>query len=79
MKTRYYGREDLAEEIYKQPYYFGSKKLAKQVATEASWEEEKLEVLRAVIRAKSTFVPEYRKKLLKSDDVIVEAVYGDKY
>ena len=46
--------------------------------TEASWEEEKLEFMRAIIRAKAECVPEYRRELLKCD-VIVEAVYGDNY
>ena len=46
--------------------------------TEESWEEEKLEVMRAIIRAKAESVPEYRRELLKCD-VIVEAVYGDNY
>ena len=48
----------------------------KQVLTEASWEEEKLEVMRAIIRAKAECVPEYRRELLKYD-VIIEAVNGD--
>ena len=79
MKARFYGRDDLAEEIYKQPNSCGAKKLAKQVVTEASWEEEKLEIMRVIIRAKSKCVPEYRRELLKSDDIIVEAVHGDNY
>ena len=78
MKARYYGMEELAEEICKQPNACGAKKLAKQVLTEASWEEEKLEVMSAIIRAKAECVPEYRRELLKCD-VIVEAVYGDNY
>ena len=40
--------EDLAEEIYDQPNTCGDKKLAKQVMTEASWDEEKLEAMRAI-------------------------------
>ena len=47
------------------------------MVTEASWEEEKLEIMRVIIRAKSKYVPEYRRELLKSDDIIVEAVHGD--
>ena len=78
MKARYYGMEELAEEICKQPNACGAKKLAKQVLTEASWDEEKLEVMSAIIRAKAECVPEYRRELLKCD-VIVEAVYGDNY
>ena len=35
--------------------------------------------MRVIIRAKSKCVPEYRRELLKSDDVIVEAVHGDNY
>ena len=35
--------------------------------------------MRVIIRAKSKCVPEYRRELLKSDDIIVEAVHGDNY
>ena len=68
--------DDLVEEICKQPNAWGAKKLAKQVLTETSWEEEKLEVMRAIPRAKAECVSEYRRELLKCDDVIVDAVYG---
>ena len=78
-KARFYGREDLAEEIYEQTNSCGAKKLAKQVVIEASWKEEKLEVMRVIIRAKSKCVPEIELELLKSDDIIVEAVHGDNY
>ena len=57
-----YGMEDLAEEIYDKPNACGAKKLAKQVATEASWDEEKLEAMKAIIRAKSKCVQEYRRR-----------------
>ena len=50
MKARYYVIEDLAEVIYDQPYARGAKKLAKRVVTEAIWDEEKLEAMRARIR-----------------------------
>ena len=48
------------------------------VLTEASWEYEKLEVMRAIQGTKAKCVPEYRRGLLKCD-VIVKAVYGDNY
>ena len=38
----------------------------------------KLEVMRAIIRAKAKYVPKYRRELLKCD-AIVETVYGDNY
>ena len=38
-----------------------------------------LEVMRVIVRGKSKCVPEYRRELLKSDDIIVEAVHGDNY
>ena len=76
MKAPYYGREDMAEEIYKQPNACSAKK---QAVTEASWEEEKLGVMRAIMRAKSKCVPEYRRELLKSDYTIVDAFYGGIY
>ena len=61
MNAQYYGREDLAEEIHEQPNACEAKKLAKLVLTEASWDDETLEALRAIIRAKAKCVPEYRK------------------
>ena len=48
MKARYYIIEDRAEEIHDQPHACEAKKLAKQVVTEASWDEEKLEAMRAI-------------------------------
>ena len=39
----------LTEEIYNQPNACEAKKRAKQVVTEASWDEEKLEAMRAII------------------------------
>ena len=76
MKVRYYNRR-LGDEIYNQLNTYGAMKLAKQAVTEASWEEEKLETMRAIIRAKSKCVPEYRRKLMKSEDIGIQSVHGD--
>ena len=48
---------NLAEKIYKQFNACGAKKLAKQVVTLGSWEEEKLEAMRVIKGAKSKCEP----------------------
>lgn len=77
MKAVYYDRTELAEEICRQPTAWGAKNLAKQVLTEDSWHENKLDIMRDIIRAKAACVPEFRMELLKSQDKIVETVQGD--
>ena len=51
---------------------------AKTTSKEESWEEEKLQVMRTIIRVKAECVQEYQRELLKCDAVIVIALYGDK-
>ena len=76
MKAKFYGRDRLAEDICKQRTACAAKRLGKKLPTEESWENEKLDVMREIIKAKVRDVPLYRRTLLEARTVTAEAVPG---
>ena len=79
MKAMAYGKEQIAQQIYESQSACTAKQLGGRVATEQSWETEKIEIMRHIIRAKAKCVPEYRQELLRTREIIVEAVPGERF
>lgn len=78
MKAKHHGMNDLAENITHQKSAYDVKNMVKGMVTQGSWEMEKLNVMRLIIRAKADQVVEYRRELLTSEQhVIAEAVPGE--
>ena len=67
MKAKYYGEDRLAEEIFREHSACVVKRMAKRITTEEEWEEEKLEIMRQIIRAKARSVARYRNALLDAE------------
>ena len=74
-----YGKEKVASEIRESRSAGEAKRAGRKIITERNWDIAKLDIMRHIIRAKAQCVPEYGSELLRSNDIIVEAVPGDKF
>ena len=68
MKAKFYGKDDLAEEICTQRSACAAKKIACTLADEAGWESERIYVMKHIIQA-----------VMEAREVIIEAVPGESY
>ena len=78
-KARYFGREDIANEISRVYSACEAIRVAKILPKGGGWEATRVDVMRHIIKPKAATVSKYRAELLAAKETIVEAVHGDLY
>lgn len=72
-------RMDIATRLLHLKTGYEQWRCAKAVQVDDRWADERVNIMRKILRCKLSFVPQYRELLSKSTGTIVEAVPGDKF
>ena len=77
MKAKFHNNKSIEAELMKAHFVSEVKKIAQRIAVTADWIDQRVEIMRTILRIKADQCQTYRKKLLSCKGHIVEAIKGD--
>ena len=77
LKARFHNAKDIEAQLMEADLVSDVKKISQKINVSAEWIDERVNVMRKVLRAKADQCQTYRKKLLNCKGRIVEAIRGD--
>ena len=77
MKAKFHKNKAIEDELMEAHFVSDVKKISEKIQVSAEWIDQRVDVMRKILRAKADQSQTYRKKLLNCKGQIVEAIRGD--
>ena len=77
MKAKFHKNKTIEDELMEAHFVSDVKKISEKIQVSAEWIDQRVDVMRKILRAKADQSQTYRKKLLNCKGQIVEAIRGD--